>query len=31
MKYDIPNDRPELFDAYAAEIESKLEPLNKRG
>ncbi|MDR3344548.1 MAG: V-type ATP synthase subunit A [Oscillospiraceae bacterium] len=29
MKYDIPNNKPELFDDYAADIDSKLAPLLK--
>ncbi len=29
MKYDIPNDRPELFDGYLREIDEKLAPFLK--
>ncbi|MDR1806063.1 MAG: V-type ATP synthase subunit A [Clostridium sp.] len=31
MKYDIPNDKPEMFAQYSAEIDSKLAPLMKKG
>ncbi len=31
MKYDIPNDQPELFDAYLAEIDAQIDAILSQG